>query len=179
MNQKNTQYTHGQETHTIHLEGTEKSKKEEVTQNNNRQDGIRLTTQNTNNRPSLEQNIPTQTRASSSKIIISNSTKEKTQVTHKIDKKENKPKAMPETHIFPMMEPVHPWLHHNKQGGGQTTSYRIMHSSRVKGTGRQGEVSPDRHSHPPPISRWPSHHYLPLYPTWPGQSSVSQRRQGK
>ncbi|KAK5865203.1 hypothetical protein PBY51_016388 [Eleginops maclovinus] len=82
------------------------------------------------------------------------------------------------------MEPVHPWLHQNKQGGTQTTTSRT-HTNKDRHTGGQGEVNPGRHSQlprVPPTSRWPSthyhHHQNPYYPSWRGQGPFPYPKQG-
>ncbi|XP_029297607.1 matrix-remodeling-associated protein 5 [Cottoperca gobio] len=181
----------GQGKHKLDSESSEKdadkSVKEWVSQGYNTQDNIQLTTQNRprpNTRTSPEQNTPTQVRTSSSKVITSHSTRDRTreEVTPKEDKEVNKPKAKPEIHMFPIIEPVHPWLHQNKQGGRQTTTSRTTHTNQDRNTGRQGEINPGRHSQPPripPTSRWPSHHHhYPLYPSWSGQRPFSHPRQG-
>ncbi|XP_045887669.1 matrix-remodeling-associated protein 5 [Micropterus dolomieu] len=182
------------ENHQIDTEGsekdTEKSKKERVTQSNKAQHSIQLTTQNRprpDTQPSVEQNTPTQARTPSSRVITSHSTRGRTreEVTQKENKEVNKPKAMPEItdHSFPIMEPVHPWLHQNKQGGGQTSTSTMTHTNQNRNTGREDEVNPGRHSQPhrvPPMSHWPSlhHHHYPHYPSWPSQRSFPHPRQG-
>lgn len=166
----------GQEKHTTDTEGTETFQKKGVTHKSNKQDG-KLMIQNRlapESRISQEHVTPTET--TSSKIVSSNSreqTREK--VTPKENKELNKSKEVSEAHIFPIMEPVHPWLHQNKQGRtGETTTSRMTYPNPERGTARQGEVNPQR-PRVPPISRWPSHHhhhhYFPLYPSWQGQSS--------
>lgn len=177
----------GQEKHLMNIEGTEVSKNEGFTHNSNTHDATRLTTQSKprpNTQPSLEQNQPTKARTSSSPIFTSNSTRGKTR--EEVTQTEGKAEAVPETHIFPIMEPVHPWLRQKKQGTGQTTPSRTAHRNRHRNTGQQGEMNPDRHSQPPgapPMSHWPSHHhtrhYFPLYPSWTGQSSFPHPRHGK
>lgn len=171
----------GAHEHTIEIKGNEKSEKKVVTQKNIKDDKI-LTTQNTPNlQPSEEQITPTQARIQFSKITTFNITQEITGGETQISNREvNKPKAVPETHIFPIMEPVHPWLHQSNQGGGQTTASVKPHSNRDKNTGK---FNKSINSGAPPISRWPlnhhHHHFHPLYPTWPGQSSAPHPRHGK
>ncbi|XP_070818988.1 matrix-remodeling-associated protein 5 [Chaetodon trifascialis] len=183
----------GQEKHKIDTEGSEKSKekskKEWVTQSNNMQDNIQLMTQNRprpNTQPSVQQNTPSQARTSA-KVLSSNSTRGRTrqEVTQKEDKGLNKPKVPSKIDSFPIMEPVHPWLHQNNRGGGQTTSSRMSHTNQDRNTGRQDEVNPNRHSQAPrvpPTSRWPSHHhhhhYFPLSPSWPHHRSFPHPRHG-
>ncbi|KAM7417130.1 hypothetical protein PAMA_016980 [Pampus argenteus] len=91
------------------------------------------------------------------------------------------PKAKPEIHSFPIMEPIHPWLH------PEQPSSRTSHTHQDRNTGKQGEVNPGRHSQLPripPTSHWPSHHhhhyhhYKPPSPSWPGQRSFPHPRHG-
>lgn len=160
--------------HTIEIKSNEESEK-------NIKDDKILTTQNRSNlQPSEEQNKTTQA-SPFSKITTLNTTQEKTGGETRISNREvNKPKAVSETHIFPIMEPVHPWLHQSNQGGGQTTASVKPHSNRDKNT---GNFNKSVNSGAPPISRWPSnhhhHHFHPLYPTWPGQRSAPHPRHGK
>lgn len=158
----------GQEKHTTDTEGTENFQKKGVTHKSNKQDG-KLMTQN---RLGLETGTSlehtTSTERTSSKIVSSNS-------RVKENKEQNKSKEVSEAHIFPIMEPVHPWLHQNKQGRtGEATTSRMTYPNPERGTERQGEVNPKRPG-VPPFSRWPSHrhhhHYFPSYPSWQGQSS--------
>lgn len=139
----------------------------------NQQDG-KLMTQNRlepETWTSIEHTTTSEARTSS-KIVSSNSREQ----TREKEKKElNTSKEVSRAHSFPVMEPVHPWLHQNKQGQtGETTTSRMTYPNRGRGTERQGEVNPQRPG-VPPMSRWPSHHhhhhYFPIYPSWQGQSS--------
>ncbi|XP_041652916.1 matrix-remodeling-associated protein 5 [Cheilinus undulatus] len=125
-----------------------------------------------------ENNTPT--RTGTSKIITSHpaggrgSTDRQDQETEKTG-----------THSFPVMEPVHPWLHQSNHGGGTTTS-RPTHANHDRITQRQGGVNSGRQYQlpsVPPTPRWPSyhhhhHHYQPYYPHLPGQRTFTHPRQG-
>ncbi|XP_074530874.1 matrix-remodeling-associated protein 5 [Halichoeres trimaculatus] len=94
-----------------------------------------------------------------------------------------KPEEKKGIHSFPVMEPVHPWLHPNNQGKGIMTSSGTVNQDR--NTQSQGKVNSGRHAQlpsVPPTARWPSyhhqHHYYPFYPPWPGQRSSTPPRQG-
>ncbi|XP_068596907.1 matrix-remodeling-associated protein 5 [Brachionichthys hirsutus] len=114
----------------------------------------------------------------------------KGQENHKLERKDSENEEVneakvSESHRFPVMEPVHPWLHQNKQGGGQTNSSKMTYTSRDRNTGRHSEVNPERHPSPPSvpaISRWPTHHqqnhYFPIYPSRPSQKASPHLRQG-
>lgn len=168
--------------HTMEIKSTEKLKVKVATQNNVKGDKT-LTTHNKSG-PSpqspVEQNPQTQERTPFSKTGINATTEKTGGESHIHDREEIKPKAVPETHIFPVMEPVHPWLHHSKEGGGQTMPSGRPHSNGDKSLGKQHKQV---NSGAPPLSRWPSkhhhHNFYPLYPTWPGQSSAPHLRQGK
>lgn len=167
--------------HTMEIKSTEKLKVKVATQNNVKGDKT-LTTHNKSGpdpQSPVEQNPQTQERTPFSKTGINATTEKTGGESHMHDREEIKPKAVPETHIFPVMEPVHPWLHHSKEGGGRTMPSGRPHSNGDKSLGKQHKVN----SGAPPLSRWPSkhhhHNFYPLYPTWPGQSSAPHLRQGK
>ncbi|KAM9740892.1 matrix-remodeling-associated protein 5 isoform 1-T2 [Menidia menidia] len=179
-----------QEKHTKATEGTEKdkesSKTELVTESYNTQENIRLTTHNRprpNIRPPPEKDATTHVKHTSTKMFTTRG-RGREEVTQRQDKVVTKPTEKPEIQRFPVMEPLHPWLHQTNQGRGQTTNSRKTLTNQERNTGRQGEVNPGRHSQPPrvpPTSRWHSQHhhphYYPIYPSWPGQRSVPQPRQ--
>lgn len=152
---------------TVETKSTEKSEVKVPTQH----DGMSkktLTTHGTFGRDtqsSVVQNTQTQTRTSSLKTAILNATTG------------GEPKAESKTHVPPVMEPVHPWLHHSKEAGGRTDPSGKPHSNRNKIPGKQ------INSGVPPLSRWPSkhhhHHFYPLYPTWPGHSFPPHLQHGK
>lgn len=173
-----------QEKEKLHKEGseriTEKSQKEFVTERYPTWDRIRLTQNGSrpNTQNLVEQNVPTHARISTSKVITLHSptfgTREED--TPKQDKDINKPGAKPEVQRFPIMEPVHPWLHQNHQS---------TRTSKERNTGKPTEVNPGRHSQPsrvPPTSHWPAHHhhYHSYNPIWPRQRSFpNPPRKGK
>uniref|UniRef100_UPI0037E78989 matrix-remodeling-associated protein 5 n=1 Tax=Semicossyphus pulcher TaxID=241346 RepID=UPI0037E78989 len=162
---------------------TENSSKEWISLSNISPDSIQLTTQNrsiSNPRTSQEQNTPTQTRTTS------HSTRVRTREDTKVEDKEvYKPEAKMEVNSFPVIEPVHPWLHQSNHGGGQTTT-PTTHANQQRNSQRHGGVNSFRHFQlpsVPPTSRWPSYHqhqhqHYPFYPSWPGQRSPTHSRQG-
>lgn len=163
--------------HTMEIKSTEKPKVKVATQNNVTGDKTLITHNKSgpDSQSSVEQNIQTQKRTI-------NATTEKTGgESHIYTREEIIPKAVPETHTSPVMEPVHPWLHHSKEGRGHTMPSGRPHSNGDKNLGKQHKVN----SGAPPLSRWPlkhhhhHHHFYPLYPTWPGQSSAPHLQHGK
>nr|XP_020451176.1 matrix-remodeling-associated protein 5-like [Monopterus albus] len=107
------------------------------------------------------------------------------EVAQKENKDIHKPRVKPEIHNFPIMEPIHPWLHQNNQGRGQDTISRATHTNQDGNTGRRGEVNPGRNPQPPRVSpnfHRPSqnqhHHYYPHYPSWPDQRSFPHQSKG-
>ncbi|XP_068182597.1 matrix-remodeling-associated protein 5 [Antennarius striatus] len=139
-----------------------------------------------NNRDSKNAESETETvtamkRHENHKLNTEDSEKEITQK----DYKEDNEAKVPEIHHFPIMQPVHPWLHQKKQGGGQTISSKMTHTTRNRNAGSHSEVNPERYfSSPtiPPISRWPTHHhqnhYFPIYPSRSSQKTFPHLRQG-
>ncbi|XP_072252322.1 matrix-remodeling-associated protein 5 [Leuresthes tenuis] len=180
-----------QEKHRIPTEGNEKDKQnskiELVSESYNVHDKIRLPAHNRprpNIRPLPEKDTPTHAKPTPTKVFSTRG-RLKEEVTQKEDKMVNKPTEKPEIYNFPIMEPLHPWLHQTNQGRGQTTSSRKTLTNQNRNAGRQVEMNPGRHSQPPrvpPTSRWPSQHhpqhYYPIYPSWPGQRSLPHPRQG-
>ncbi|KAM9375420.1 matrix-remodeling-associated protein 5 [Pholidichthys leucotaenia] len=171
----------------MHKIATDNIKKDEksikikaITETYNTQHITGLTTQNRprlNIQPSPEQNPPTPRKTLSSKVVTSQSAKPRAreEVMHKKVKMMSKPTIKPEIHSFPIMEPLHPWLHQHNQGSGQSTR------NTQKSTGRHGEENPGRHSQPPrvpPTSHWFPHHHPHQYRPWPGQRSFPHPKQG-
>lgn len=165
--------------HTIEIKSTEKSKVLVAIPHNGEKTLTTHSKSGSSSRSSVEQNTQTQARAQFSKTGILNTTTEKTEESHKHDSLEIKPKPVSKTHSSPVMEPVHPWLHRSKEGGGQSQSSGRPRSSGDKSRGKQFNVN----SGAPPLSRWPSkhhhHNFYPLYPTWPGQSFAPHLQHGK
>lgn len=164
----------------IEIKSTEKSKVKLATQNNVKGDKTKQTTQNQsgpNPKSSVEQNTQTQARTSFSKMAT---TEKSGGESHIQDREKIKQKAVPETQISPVMEPVHPWLRHSKEGEGQPIPTGRPPSNTDKSLAK---VQHKVNSGAPPLSRWPSkhhhHNFYPLYPTWPGQSSAPPLRLGK
>lgn len=158
--------------HTIEIKSTEKSKVKIAIQHN----GMGEKTLSTYSNSGLD----TQVRTPLSKTGILNATTEKTGgESYAHESLEIKPKAVSKTQISPVMEPVHPWLHHSKEGGGQAKPSGRPHSNGDKSQGKQYKVIQKA----PPLSRWPSehhhHNFYPLYPTWPGQSIAPHLQHGK
>lgn len=166
----------GQEKHITDTGGTEYFQKKGVTHKNNTQDDKLMTQNRLGPETQILIEHTTPTDRTSSKIVFSNSREQtRENITPKENKELGKSKEVSEAHIFPIMEPVHPWLHQNKQGRtGEATTSRMTYPNPERGTERQAEVNPQRPG-VPPISRWPSHHHhhhnFPLYPSWQGQSS--------
>lgn len=165
--------------HTIEIKSTEKSK----VQHNGM--GEKTSTTHSNSGPdtqsSVEKNTQTQARTPFPKTGILNPATEKTGGESGVHESlEIKPKAVSKAHISPtIMEPVHPWLHHSKDGAEHTKPSGRPHSNGDNSQGKQDKVN----SGAPPLSRWPSkhhhHNFYPLYPTWPGQSFAPHLQHGK
>ncbi|XP_030000544.1 matrix-remodeling-associated protein 5 [Sphaeramia orbicularis] len=148
----------------------------------NTHDSTELTIQNRPG-PHTQPNTSTQARTSSFNVIPSTRGKLNEDVLPKVEMEMEKPSAKPEMPNFPIMEPIHPWLHHHNQGRGQTSTSTIKNQDR--GGGKQDEVKPGRQPKPPyisPTTHWSSQHHLhhsyPLYPSWPSQRSFLHPRQG-
>lgn len=162
----------------------EKLKKELVTQSYSTQSNIQLHNRPMPNvQPAPKQISSTHTRTLSPKDSSSGRTMEEfIQMEDKGVKESNK---KPESHHVLVMEPLHPWLQHTNQGG-QTTNSRVTHTNQDRNTKNLGGMNPSRHLQPPrvpPTSHWSNPHYpphyYPIYPSWPGQRTFPQPRQGK
>lgn len=168
--------------HTIEIKSTEKSKVTVATQHNRMGEKTLSTHSNSGSdtQSSVKQNTQMQARTQFLKARIVNTTTEKKGgESHVHENLENKPKPLPKTHISPILQPVHPWLYHSKEGGGQTKPSVRPHSN--------GDISQEKQykviQRVPLLSRWPSehhhHNFYPLYPTWPGQSFAPHIQHGK
>lgn len=178
-----------QEKYQIETEGRKKDTEKLVTESYNTRDMLRSTTQpRFYTRPSPEKKTLMYAKSSSSNIFTSHSAKGGTrdEGTQREDKWIHKPTVKPQMSNFPIMEPLHPWLHQTNQGRGQTTTQRVTYGNQDRNTGRHTNVNPGRHFQPPrvpPTSSWSlhhhRHHHYPLYPSWPGQRSLPHQNQGK
>ncbi|KAF7227861.1 matrix-remodeling-associated protein 5 isoform X2 [Nothobranchius furzeri] len=157
-----------------------KPKVELVTKSYNTQYKTQVPVHNIEHSPN--QVIPIHSRTLSTKNVSTNRTME--EVRQKENKGAPKPTRKPEIHSFPLVEPLHPWLHPIYDRSEQTTSSRITQTNQDRNAGQEGEVNPDRHSQlprVPPTSHWSARQHLyhhPIFPSWTGQKSISQPRQG-
>ncbi|XP_028315199.1 matrix-remodeling-associated protein 5 isoform X2 [Gouania willdenowi] len=152
----------------------DKSQMKPVTPSYSTQNNVKFTIQSRtkpNTRPSPDQHRLTHGRTSPSNPHLTRS-RVIDEVTPRAEKTLNKPTMKIETHNFPVMEPLHPWLHSTNQGRGQATTSKVTGRNQDRNTGKKNEVSPGKHVQPPrvpPTSHWssqnnPYHHY-PLYPS--------------